>query len=51
MLRHLGSDNGAQALEDAVEKTTGAEVRTPDLGASASTTEFGDEVLRALRRP
>ena len=37
----------ARALEDAVDRTI-AGTPTPDIGGSASTTEFADAVLAAL---
>ena len=49
MVRHLGRDDAATALEKAVVQTleTG-EALTPDLGGSASTAEVGAAVLQAL---
>ena len=49
MVRHLGQEDAAAALERAVVQTleTG-ESLTPDLGGKASTEEVGDAVLQAL---
>nr|WP_156002220.1 tartrate dehydrogenase [Streptomonospora sp. PA3] len=44
MLDHLGLPAAAAALEDAIARTTGAGVLTPDLGGGATT----DEVTKAL---
>ena len=49
MVRHLGQDEAATALERALAHTleTG-EVLTPDLGGEGSTAEVGEAVLEAL---
>ncbi len=48
LLRHaLGRDDDATALEHAVDRAL-TEAPTPDLGGSATTTDVGDAVLRAL---
>jgi len=49
MLRHaLGSQDGAAALESAVDRALDDGLRTPDLGGTASTQEATDAVLRHL---
>jgi tartrate dehydrogenase/decarboxylase / D-malate dehydrogenase len=51
MLDHLGHGDAAAALEDAIETVLAeTEVRTPDLGGVATTSEVTDEILRALER-
>jgi isocitrate/isopropylmalate dehydrogenase len=50
MLRHgLGRPDEANALEQAVDETLG-EVRTADLGGTATTREVGDAVLARIGR-
>ncbi|MGH9339535.1 MAG: isocitrate dehydrogenase (NAD(+)) [Acidobacteriota bacterium] len=49
MLRHLGMGEIADRISAAVEKiTTAAQVRTRDLGGTASTSEFTDAIINAL---
>jgi isocitrate dehydrogenase (NAD+) len=49
MLRHLGRTDAADRVENAVAAVLEAgEVRTRDLGGSASTTEMTDAILRQL---
>ncbi len=48
MLDHLGEAEGARTLTAAFEGALADGVSTPDLGGSASTTEFVDEVLRRI---
>ncbi len=49
MLRELGEASAAERLHDAVAKVVEArQVRTPDLGGSASCGEVGDAVVAAL---
>ena len=49
MVRHLGQEEAADALEAAVVQTLEAgDALTPDLGGKASTEEVGDAVLQAL---
>ncbi|MSQ93965.1 MAG: tartrate dehydrogenase [Gemmataceae bacterium] len=49
MLDHLGQTNAAAALQTAVARVLKeAEVRTPDLGGKATTTDMGDAVVAAL---
>lgn len=48
MLRHMGESEEAGRVEEAVERTLATDVRTADLGGTASTTEFTDAVLRSL---
>jgi tartrate dehydrogenase/decarboxylase/D-malate dehydrogenase len=49
MLDHLGLAKSATALRSAVSKVLAAsEVRTPDLGGKATTTQMGDAVVGAV---
>lgn len=48
MLRHLGEKQAATQIQQAVEEALAGDVRTGDLGGTASTTEFTDAVLRTL---
>lgn len=49
MVRHLGQEEAAAALESAVVQTLEAgEALTPDLGGRASTEKVGEAVLQAL---
>ncbi len=49
MLRHLGHERAASAVEKAVLTVVErGEVRTPDLGGTSSTSQVGDAVLAAL---
>jgi tartrate dehydrogenase/decarboxylase/D-malate dehydrogenase len=51
MLDYLGECEAAGALMAAIEAVTAAgQVRTPDLGGMATTTEMGDAVRQALRQ-
>jgi tartrate dehydrogenase/decarboxylase/D-malate dehydrogenase len=49
MLRQLKLQEAAGKLEDAVEAVVAAGVKTRDLGGSATTTEFADEVIQRLK--
>jgi isocitrate dehydrogenase (NAD+) len=50
MLDHIGELDAARRLREALERTIVADnVRTRDLGGTASTQEFGDAVARRLR--
>jgi tartrate dehydrogenase/decarboxylase/D-malate dehydrogenase len=50
MLDHLGEKAASSAIMKAVEEVLAkTEVRTPDLGGTATTSEVGQEVARALR--
>jgi tartrate dehydrogenase/decarboxylase / D-malate dehydrogenase len=50
MLDHLGEQAASAAVISAVEHVLGStDVRTADLGGTASTNEVGQEVIRALR--
>ena len=52
MLRHLGEPQAARAVEAAVDRVLRAgEVRTRDLGGTASTAEMAEAVAEAVRRP
>lgn len=46
----LDAPHAAGALHRAIETTLAHGIRTPDIGGSASTAEFGDGILDALRR-
>jgi isocitrate dehydrogenase (NAD+) len=48
MLRHLELDGHADRLEGALFATLAAGIRTPDVGGSASTSEFAKEVEKRL---
>ena len=49
MVRHLGQEEAADALEAAVVQTLEAgDTLTPDLGGGASTEQVGEAVLQAL---
>ena len=49
LLRHsLGRETEAGRIERAVAKVVASDVRGPDLGGTASTSEIGDAVLRQL---
>jgi tartrate dehydrogenase/decarboxylase/D-malate dehydrogenase len=49
MLRHLELEKAAVQVEQAVEAAVAAGVKTRDLGGSATTTEFADEVIQRLK--
>jgi tartrate dehydrogenase/decarboxylase/D-malate dehydrogenase len=50
MLDHLGVDGGGNAIRQAVAQVlAGGQVRTPDLGGRATTSDMGQAVLAALR--
>jgi isocitrate/isopropylmalate dehydrogenase len=49
MLRQLKLEEAAGKLENAVEAVVAAGVKTRDLGGSATTTEFADEVIQRLK--
>jgi tartrate dehydrogenase/decarboxylase/D-malate dehydrogenase len=50
MLEYLGEGEAAAALMSAIEAVTSVgQVRTPDLGGSATTTQMGDAIRAALR--
>ena len=48
MLEHLGEHEGARLLQEAIAKVLGDEVRTPDLGGTASTSQVGDALATAV---
>ncbi|MDQ2701039.1 MAG: tartrate dehydrogenase [Actinomycetota bacterium] len=51
MLNHLGETEAEAAVMDAVEAVlTAGEVRTPDMGGDASTSEFGAAIAERLSR-
>ena len=49
MVRQLGHEDAARALEQAVQDILAAGVRTPDIGGTASTRAVADAVYSALR--
>lgn len=50
LLDHLGREELGSALLDSIESVLDrGEVRTPDLGGTANTEEFGDAIVRELR--
>jgi tartrate dehydrogenase/decarboxylase / D-malate dehydrogenase len=49
MLRHLKLDGAAGQLERAVEDAVASGVKTRDIGGSATTTEFADEVVQRVK--
>jgi tartrate dehydrogenase/decarboxylase/D-malate dehydrogenase len=51
MLRHLELEKAAAQVEHAVEAAVAAGVKTRDLGGSATTTEFADEVIQRIKAP
>ena len=51
LLRHLGQEPAAEAVEQAAQKVIAAgETLTPDLGGAASTSQVGNAVLAALAK-
>jgi tartrate dehydrogenase/decarboxylase / D-malate dehydrogenase len=51
MLRHLGEETAAAAIEGAIERVAAeGEFLTAELGGSASTNEVGDAIARELKR-
>jgi tartrate dehydrogenase/decarboxylase/D-malate dehydrogenase len=49
MLQHLGEDQAARAVENAIEQVLArSEMRTPDLGGTASTREVGEAVAQEI---
>ena len=50
LLRHVGDPASAAAVEGAVRRVVDAGIRTPDLGGTAGTREFGAAVLREVGR-
>ena len=50
MLDHLGETTAGSAIMKAVEEVLATTtVRTPDLGGTATTSEVGQELKRAIR--
>lgn len=50
MLRHLGAEDAATAVERAIEETlAGGKVRTPDIGGKNSTEEMGVAIAEKIR--
>jgi len=50
LLRHVSDPASAAAVEEAVRRVVDAGIRTPDLGGTAGTREFGAAVLREVGR-
>jgi len=50
LLGHLGDRVSAARIEDAIERTLAAGVKTRDLGGTAGTVEMGDAIIAALGR-
>ena len=48
MLRHFGLDAEADRLEDVIAKVTGADMKTRDIGGTATTDEVTDAIISAL---
>lgn len=48
MLEHLGEVDAAAAIMDAIERTTGAGILTPDVGGSAMTRDVTTAVIDAI---
>jgi isocitrate/isopropylmalate dehydrogenase len=50
LLAYCGDAQGPDRIEAAVQDVLAEGIRTRDLGGSASTREFGEAVLRRLRK-
>ena len=51
MLRHLGAVEAADAVERAITEVLAcSEVRTPDIGGTATTREMGEAIVAQLRK-
>jgi len=50
LLEYLGDREGAARMESAVGRVLAQGIQTRDLGGSAGTREFGDEVVKELGR-
>lgn len=50
LLEHVGDPASAAIVEEAVRRVVDAGIRTPDLGGTAGTREFGMAVLREVER-
>ncbi|MEA5096594.1 MAG: isocitrate/isopropylmalate dehydrogenase family protein [Sedimentibacter saalensis] len=49
MLRHIGEDSAALKIENALKKTLkNKKLHTKDIGGNLSTTEFKDEIIKAM---
>ena len=51
MLEHLGQQEAADSLVDAIAKTTKSGVFTPDLGGNARTQEVAESIMNNLGSP
>ncbi len=50
LLDHLGDSDGAERIEVSIREVLGQGIRTRDMGGSAGTSEFGNALVRVLRR-
>jgi methanogen homoisocitrate dehydrogenase len=50
LLAYCGDASGAERIEEAIQDVLAEGIRTRDLGGSAGTREFGNAVLRSLRK-
>jgi len=50
LLAYCGDAKGLDRIEEAIQDVLAEGIRTRDLGGSAGTREFGEAVLRRLRR-
>jgi tartrate dehydrogenase/decarboxylase/D-malate dehydrogenase len=49
MLRHLGEENAANAVEQAIAKVlASSKVRTPDIGGKSTTSDMGEAIEREV---
>ncbi|TLN14256.1 NAD-dependent isocitrate dehydrogenase, partial [bacterium] len=51
LLEYLGDTPAALRIESAIEATLHHGIKTPDLGGTATTSEFGDAIAKLLVRP
>jgi len=49
MLRHIGLIDYANRIDDATLETIRSEIRTGDLGGTATTTQFTDAIIKNLK--
>jgi methanogen homoisocitrate dehydrogenase len=50
LLDHVGDSDGAERIEASIRQVLGQGIRTRDMGGSTGTCEFGDALVRVLRR-
>jgi tartrate dehydrogenase/decarboxylase/D-malate dehydrogenase len=49
MLRHLGAEEGADAIESAISTILAkSKVRTPDIGGTSSTRDLGEAIAKQV---